>query len=548
MVGRRTVTGQGESAQDISARDDAHLESLGIKPQLNRSLGFLANFALAFSFISVSTGSFGNFGVGFGLGGPPMFWTWLIIVAGQFLVALGFAELASHYPVAGSIYQWSKRLSHRTLGWFTGWFYFWAQVVTVTAVACIVAFVVDGIMGEKDFLASPSPLGVSDMFTFIAITTLVITTLINAFGVRLVATLNNIGVATEILGMLVFALILLFFANHQSPDVLTQTFGAEQAQNGNMLATFALAFFMSIFILYGFDTAGTFGEETIDASRQAPRGVLTSVLISGAVGVVFLLAIILSLEDIPKTMADGLAGQFPIATTIQDNLSSELIGGITVGEVYLFVILASVFVCTLAIQGAATRMMFSMGRDGNLPGGRAWAHVNERFRTPTNAAIAVGILAAIPILLVGPIGGITLSIAATGLIYLSYFLCNIGLLVARRRGWPHKKAWFSLGRWGMPINILALIWGAIMLVNIALWASPELFGDFGSAGRGYWNPLINGLFAINGQKLDGLPAWPLFETLVGLLLVFGSIYYLIAVRGRAVEIEADAVTGEGVIG
>ena len=100
----------------------------------------------------------------------------------------------------------------------------------------------------------------------------------------------------------------------------------------------------------------------------------------------------------------------------------------------------------------------------------------------------------------------------------------------------------------MPINILALIWGAIMLVNIALWASPELFGDFGSAGRNYWNPLINALFAINGQKLDGLPAWPLFETLVGLLLVFGSIYYLIAVRGRAVEIEADAVTGEGVIG
>ena len=312
------MAGPVESNQDIAARDDAHLESLGIKPQLNRSLGFLANFALAFSFISVSTGSFGNFGVGFGLGGPIMFWTWLIIVAGQFIVALGFAELASHYPVAGSIYQWSKRLSHRTLGWFTGWFYFWAQVVTVTAVACIVAFVVDGIMGQEDFLASPSPLGVSDMFTFIAITTLIITTLINAFGVRLVATLNNIGVATEILGMLVFALILLFFANHQSPSVLTETFGAQDAQNGNMVATFALAFFMSIFILYGFDTAGTFGEETLDASRQAPRGVLSSVLISGAVGVVFLLAVILSLEDIPATMAAGLAGEFPIATTITE--------------------------------------------------------------------------------------------------------------------------------------------------------------------------------------------------------------------------------------
>ena len=520
------MSGQRESDQDISARDDAHLESLGIKPQLNRSLGFLANFALAFSFISVSTGSFGNFGVGFGLGGPIMFWTWLIIVAGQFIVALGFAELASHYPVAGSIYQWSKRLSHRTLGWFTGWFYFWAQVVTVTAVACIVAFVVDGIMGQADFLASPSPLGVSDMFTFIAITTLVITTLINAFGVRLVATLNNIGVATEILGMLVFALILLFFANHQSPDVLTQTFGAEAAQNGNMFATFALAFFMSIFILYGFDTAGTFGEETIDASRQAPRGVLSSVLISGAVGVVFLLAIILSLEDIPATMAAGLAGEFPIATTITSNLNSELVGGITVGEIYLFVILASVFVCTLAIQGAATRMMFSMGRDGNLPGSRAWGQVApasaprpmprspSASSRPSRSCSSVRSAAS------------RCRSPRPGSIYLSYFLCNLGLAVARWRGWPRQKAWFNLGRWGMPINILALIWGAIMLINIALWASPELFGDFGSEGRGYWNPLINGLFSIGGQKLEGLPAWPLFETLVGLLLVIGSIYYL----------------------
>lgn len=541
------MAGPGESAQDISARDDAHLESLGIKPQLNRSLGFLANFALAFSFISVTTGSFGNFGIGLGLGGPMMFWTWFVIIGGQTLVALVFAELASHYPVAGSIYQWSKRLSHRTLGWFTGWFYFWAQVVTVTAVACIVAFVVDGLVATEGFLDSAAPIPGLNMFSFIALTTLVLTTAINAFGVRLVATLNNLGVATEIIGMVFFALILLFFANHQSPEVLTQTFGAEDANNGNLLATFALGFFMSIFIVYGFDTAGTFGEETIDASRQAPRGVLSSIWISGAVGVVFLLAVILSLQSIPDAMAEGLGGGFPIATTINQNLTAD-IAGITVGEIYLLVILVSVFVCTLAIQGAATRMMFSMGRDRHLPLGRAWGHVSPRFRTPANAAVAVGVLAALPILLVGPIGGITLSIAATGLIYLSYFMCNLGVAFARARGWPHKKAWFNLGRWGMLVNILALLYGAIMIVNVALWASPELFGDFGGEGRAYWNPLINGLFEINGQPLDGLPAWPLFETLVGTLFVLGAIYYVVSIRGRAADVEADPATGEAVIG
>ena len=545
------MSGPG-TAQDIAAQDDAHLRSLGIKPELTRSLGFLSNFAIAFSFISVSTGSFGNFGVGIGLGGPAFFWSWPIVIGGQLLVALVFAELASHFPVAGSIYQWSKRLSNRTLGWFTGWFYFWAQVVTVTAVAVIVAFVIDGIhgpVGETSFLDSPDPTGITTMFTFISLLTLVVTTLINAFGVRLLSILNNLGVATEILGMFVFALILLFFANHQSPAVLFETGGAEAATGGSYLPAFLLGMFMALFIVYGFDTAGTFGEETVDASRQAPRGVLASILISGAVGAVFLLGVILAIPSIPDAMAEGQAGGFPIATTITSVLSSEVALGITVGEIYLFVILASVFVCTLAIQGAATRMMFSMSRDKHLPLGSLWGQVNSTFKTPANAAIAVGVLAALPILVVGPLGGFFMSIAATGLIYLSYFLCNAGVLAARLRGWPHKPAWFNLGRWGMPVNILALVWGGAMLLNIGIWQDSALFGAFGGDGRAYTNPAFGAFFTPFGQTIENLPAWPTFEVIVAVILLAGIVYYAISVRGRAHDIEsADAVTGEAVIG
>ncbi len=545
------MAGPGNSAQEVSARDDAHLRSLGIKPELRRTLGFLSNFAIAFSFISVSTGSFGNFGVGLGLGGPAFFWSWPIVIGGQLLVALVFAELSSHFPVAGSIYQWSKRLANRTLGWFTGWIYFWAQVVTVTAVAVIVAFVIDGIhgpVGETPFLDSPDPTGITTMFTFVSLATLVVTTLINAYGVRLLSILNNIGVATEILGMFVFALILLFFANHQSPAVLFETAGAEGATGGNYLPAFALGMFMSLFIVYGFDTAGTFGEETIDASRQAPRGVLSSILISGAIGAVFLLGVILAIPSIPDAMAEGQAGGFPIATTIIAVLTTDLIAGITLGELYLFVILASVFVCTLAIQGAATRMMFSMSRDRHLPLGRLWGQVNHTFKTPANAAVAVGVLAATPILVIGPLGGFYMSIAATGLIYLSYWLCNLGVLLARRKGWPHKPAWFNLGRWGMPINIAALVWGGVMLVNFAIWQDTALFGDFGGDGRGFTNPGFGIFFTPFGQTIENLPNWPMFEVIVGVILLTGALYYFLEVRGRAHDIEADVATGEAVIG
>jgi urea carboxylase system permease len=552
---RENVSGPVTSHEEQAARDDAHLRSLGIKPELRRTLGFLSNFAIAFSFISVSTGSFGNFGVGIGLGGPAFFWSWPIVIGGQTLVALVFAELASHFPVAGSIYQWSKRLSNRTLGWFTGWFYFWAQVVTVTAVAVIVAFVIDGIHGPMAdgtiLLDSPDPTGITTMFTFISLATLVVTTLINAFGVRLLSILNNIGVGTEILGMFLFALILLFFANHQSPSVLFETGGAEAATGGNYLPAFALGMFMSLFIVYGFDTAGTFGEETVDPGRQAPRGVLTSIWISGAVGVIFLLGVILAIPSgsgVADVMAEGQAGGFPIATIIIGALTTDLVAGITLGELYLFVILASVFVCTLAIQGAATRMMFSMSRDRHLPLGRLWGQVNPAFRTPANAAIAVGVLAAIPILVVGPLGGFYMSIAATGLIYLSYFLCNLGVLMARRKGWPHTRAWFSLGRWGMLVNILALIWGGTMLINFSLWQDTALFGDFGGDGRGFTNPGFGIFFTPFGQTIENLPNWPMFEVIVATILLIGAIYYVLEVRGRAHDVESDTATGEAMIG
>ena len=303
--------------------------------------------------------------------------------------------------------------------------------------------------------------------------------------------------------MVVFALILLFFANNQPLSILLDTGGTEAATGGSYLPALALGLYMSIFIVYGFDTAGTFGEETVDASRQAPRGVLSSILISGAVGLVFLTAVLLAIPDVPATIEEGLAGGFPIATIITTNLTQEIVAGITLGEVYLLVILASVFVCTLAIQGAATRMMFSMSRDRHLPLGSVWGQVNHTFKTPANAAVAVGVLAALPILVTGPFGGFVLSIAATGLIYLAYFLCNLGVLLARRRGWPRDKAWFSLGRWGTLINIVALIYGAVMIVNIALWHDPALFGVFGGEGRTYWNPFINSFLQWFGQPARG---------------------------------------------
>jgi amino acid transporter len=333
----------------------------------------------------------------------------------------------------------------------------------------------------------------------------------------------------------VFALILLFFANHQSPAILFDTGGAEAATGGSYLPAFLLGMFMALFIVYGFDTAGTFGEETLDASRQAPRGILAAIWLSGIVGAIFLLAIILATPDMTAALTDGS----PITTAIKSAL------GETFGTIYLLTILAAVYVCTLAIQGATTRLMFSMGRDRRIPLGRAWGSVNHSFRTPANAAIAVGVLAAIPFLNTDRPG--LLAAGATGLIYLSYFLCNLGVLIARSRGWPHQGAWFKLGSWGTILNILALVWGAFMIINFALWSDPALFGNFGSDLRDLTNPSLTAVTS-GGEPISWLPDIPFFEATVLLILLVGAAYYAISVRGSSETVAADAVTGEATIG
>ena len=192
--------------------------------------------------------------------------------------------------------------------------------------------------------------------------------------------------------------------------------------------------------------------------------------------------------------------------------------------------------------------MFSMGRDRRLPFGGLWGHVSPTLKTPSYASIAVGLLAAVPIILTGALGSIYLAIAATGTIYLRYFLCNLGVLVARKRGWPHKGAWFKLGSWGTIINILALVWGGAMIINIGLWTDP-MFGAFGDTLRETWsNPFIDTFITLGGEPIPGLPHWPVFETLVGLIVLTGAIYYVVAQRGREDRVEADLATGEAIIG
>ena len=106
-------------ATPATGTDDG-LAEFGYRQQLSRTLGTFHTFAAGISYISILTGTFQLFYFGFAFGGPAYWWSWPLVFAGQLMVALCFAELAGRYPVAGSIYNWSKKLGRPSTAWLAG--------------------------------------------------------------------------------------------------------------------------------------------------------------------------------------------------------------------------------------------------------------------------------------------------------------------------------------------------------------------------------------------------------------------------------------------
>jgi amino acid transporter len=486
-------------------RDSADLARFGYKQELRRSLGLFSSFAVAFSYISPSTGIFTLFALGLTTLGGVFIWTWPVVALGQFLVALNFAEISSHYPVAGSVFQWTKYLASRSYSWFTGWMYLFAGIITVSAVVATLPIALIPALNGLGWhgLGAGSAATLLHTQEVVALITLAVIIVLNIYGVRLVALINNTGVVFEILGMFVFAIVLMAFHNHQGFHVVTNSAGFHVGPS-----SFLAAMFMSLFVIYGFDTASTLAEETRDPRRAAPRAVLYSVIGAFVIGGVFLLGALIAIPNL-HTATSGL-GWSP-AQVIEANFSTGF------ATLYLFVVSAAIFVCCLSILAATIRLCFGMARDNQLPISGPLSRVSPNLHTPVWTCIVVGLLSAVPFIKYA--GVAIIAIAATGMIYLSYFLGNLVIMRARARGWPKASAPFRLGRWGVIVNVLALLYGGSMLVNFA-WPrvasnpEPRQTGGLLSLGLGFLNRI------------------PILWTVAIGIAVIGALYYLIVGRSK----------------
>jgi amino acid transporter len=178
----------------------------------------------------------------------------------------------------------------------------------------------------------------------------------------------------------------------------------------------------------------------------------------------------------------------------------------------------------MSIMTSTIRLCFGMSRDNQLPLSKPLARVSPRLHTPVWSCIAIALLSAIPFIQFA--GATIIAVAATAMIYLSYFLGGLAVLRARARGWPRTTAPFRLGRWGMLVNILGLLWGAAMLVNF-LWPATS-----DTSLRIYSNPKATQTGGFVNFHVGFLNHIPVIELVMAVVILVGAIYYLLVQRSK----------------
>jgi amino acid transporter len=299
---------------------------------------------------------------------------------------------------------------------------------------------------------------------------------------------------------------------------------------------FLVGMFMSLYVIYGFDTASTLAEETRNPREGAPKAVIAAVIGSFIIGAIFLWGVLIAVPDMGEAVASFATGPQQVIESVMSTFGATL---------YLFVVVAAIFVCCMSILTSTIRLAFGMARDDQLPFSKTMAKVSPRLHTPVATCIIIGALAAVPFIQFA--GAAVIAVGATASIYFSYLLGNLAFMRARMKGWPRTKAPFSLRGWGKVVNVVAILWGAAMLLNFLTPSPVDSAFDPAAeeAGASYMRiisnpkPIQTDYYEEGEQlvdfKIDFLNEIPVIWTVFSVILLAGAIYYFAVQKRKPFE-------------
>jgi amino acid transporter len=441
------------SAEDASGRRAV----AGSEPaQLPREFTLWSAFSLAFAYISPIVAVYGVFALALMLVGPGFWLAIPIALAGQYLVALALGEVSSRFPLEGSLYQWAGRLHGKNLGWMTGWIYIWTVMIALATVA----------VGAAHFWGEAFGLDLSSKHALIlaAVVVLAFSTIANTLGRRPLKIMIGFSIAAEIIGSIGLGITLLFYrVNPISVIIHNGLSGSGGWHAGALTLGIALAGWSFL----GFESAGAVGEEVQDPHRNVPKALRYSLLAIGVIVLFATLSLILAIPDLKAVTGGSVAD--PVASTISAHLGT----GITRAAEAVFA--TGFTACALGLQTGISRVIWAFARDRALPASGWLVRLSRRQGVPVNAIVVTAVLPVILFLLTGSNVYNLLVDYTIGGWYLTFVLVlGAALLAHMRHSWQPGQ--FSLGRWSLPVVVVALAWALFETINVA-WPRAAVTGS-----------------------------------------------------------------------
>ena len=448
------------STESVPSTDEERLAQLGYQQELHRRLSGFSNFAVSFSIISILAGAITSYGIAMTAGGPVAITLgWLFVGIMVTFVALAMAEVCSAYPTAGALYWWAAALAKKNKpawAWFVGWFNFLGEVAVTAAIDFGAAIT------TAAFFSLTFDMTVTPGKTFLIFLVIIIVHgLLNTFGVSLVRLLSDVSAWWHLVGVAVIVVVLAVVPDKHKP--FSEVFFEVHNATGFTFAgagvyAVLLGLLMAQYTYTGYDASAHVAEETHDAAKAAPRGIVSSVVVSVIAGFVLLVAITWSIQDYDKELASDL--KLPPAQIFIDAAGHNL------GVFLLFICMVAQWFCGMASVTANSRMSYAFARDGALPGSRLWKKVNARTGTPTNS---IWLCIVLSIILVAPsLVNTTAYAAATSIAVIGLYIAYVGPVLLRRLNPDFKPGPWNLGKWSAPIGWIAIIWVVIICILFIL--------------------------------------------------------------------------------
>jgi amino acid permease (GABA permease) len=460
------------STTDHEDADAKRLAELGYTQELHRGMSGFSNFAVSFSIISILAGCITSYGIALRAGGPStIVLGWALVGAFVLCVALAMAEVCSSYPTAGGLYYWAGQLAKknkRVWAWYVGWFNFLGEIAVTAAIdfGCATTW-----MAFADLTWDVDVTAQKTFLLFVAI--ILVHAMLNAFGVNLVSLLSNVSAWWHVIGVAVIVVVLWWLPeNHQSVGWTLTGWHNETGWTAGVYV-FLMGLLMAQYTYTGYDASAHVAEETKDASRSAPRGIVMSVLVSVIGGFILLYSITAAIPDRSEEGLTALAATetgLPPAQIFLDALNNT-----TMAQFLLFIVCVAQFFCGMASVTANSRMSYAFSRDNALPGSQIWKKVNPRTGTPTNSiwfCVVCSIVLASPALF-----NTTAYLAVTSIAVIGLYIAYVVPVFLRLLKPDYEVGPWNLGRWSKPIGWIAVVWVAFICVLFVLPPSRPITVD-----------------------------------------------------------------------